>query len=274
MGKGTDMRSFFVAAIIMVVGSMLTGCAVDQAQNTPVWQNLEMDPVTGSSYWIYKPSTYRHDKPSPVIVTCHGTPPFDIAEHHIREWKMLAEQNGCIVISPSLAGTDGLIGNGPVSGMLLCERSILSIIAQLGYRYNIDRANIMITGFSGGGFPTYWVGLRHPEVFSVVVARSCNFNKGNLDGWMPLAARHARVKVYYGENDPGTISSQSRKAIRYLRGKGISVETQVLPGVGHERHPEVAMAFFRKLMNPPRSTMAVPPPRVAGTTVVGAAAAK
>jgi poly(3-hydroxybutyrate) depolymerase len=264
------MRSFFVAAAL--AGSMLTGCAVHQAQNTPVWQNLERDPVSGSSYWIYKPSTYRCDRPSPVIVSCHGTPPFDVAEHHIREWKMLAERNGCIVVTPSLSGTDGLIGNGPLVGMLTCERSILSIVAQLGYRYNIDRANIMITGFSGGGFPTYWVGLRHPEVFSVVVARSCNFNRGNLDGWMPLAARHTRVKVYYGGNDPGAISSQSKQAVRYLRGKGLTVETQVLPDVGHERHPEVAMAFFRKHMNPPVATMAVMPRRVAGTAAIGAAA--
>ena len=261
------MRSFFVA--VALVGWLSAGCAVNQAQNTPAWQTLERDPVSGCSYWVYKPSTYRCDRPSPVIVSCHGTPPFDVAEHHIREWKMLAEQNGCIVVTPSLSGTDGLIGNGPIIGMLKCEQFILSIIAQLGYRYNIDRANIMITGFSGGGFPTYWVGLRHPEVFSVVVARSCNFSQGNLDGWMPLDARHTRVKVYYGGNDPGAIQGQSRRAVSYLRGKGLTVETQTLPGVGHERHPEVAMAFFRKHMNAPVATMAVPARRVAGAAGLG-----
>ena len=73
--------------------------------------------------------------------------------------------------------------------MLESERRILSILSGLAYRYNLDRANIMITGFSGGGFPSYFVGLRNPEVFSVVAARKCNFNRANLDGWWPAEAR-------------------------------------------------------------------------------------
>ena len=225
---------------------LLGGCAVTQSQNTPVSQTRMFDPVSGRAFYIYVPSPYSPERACPVIVTCHGTPPYDVAEHHIREWKWLAQQNGCIVVAPELIATDGLIGDGPIVGMLDDEFFILSLISLLGHRFNIDRANIMITGFSGGGFPTYWVGLRNPDVFSAVVARSSNFSEHNLDGWYPPEAVNQHVMIYYGQNDPGAIQGQSRNGIRYLQSKGFHVATRAIPGLGHERRPEVAMQFFRE----------------------------
>ena len=241
-----------------LTAALCAGCAVTQPQNTPVAQTYEIDPATGAGFWLYVPSTYSHDNPVPVIVTCHGTPPYDVAEHHIREWKFLGEQNRCIIVAPKLIGTDGLFGDGPVVGMMASERRILSILSLLGYRYNLDRANVMITGFSGGGFPTYWVGLRHPDLFSVAVSRNGNFSQGNIEGWFPPAAAEMDVMVYYGENDPATIINQSRNAIRFLTAAGFNVKSAMIPGAGHERKPEIAMQFFRDHMNPPQGTI---PPR-------------
>ena len=247
------LRYVSVPVLVMCLAG---GCAVSQPQGTPVWQKREINPTTGRGFWIYVPSTYRQEIPAPLIVSCHGTPPYDVAEHHIREWKWLGEHNGCIIVCPELIATDGLIGDGPTVGMLADERYILSLISLLGYRFNIDRANVMITGFSGGGFPTYWVGLRNPTVFSVVAARNCNFSKGNLHGWYPPEeARSLRVIVYYGQNDPGTITYQSNAAIKYLRSQGFDVQTAILPSRGHERRPEVAMDFFRRNWRKPKPSM-------------------
>ena len=247
------MRNTLVLLLALV--SAAGGCAVDQLQNTPVSQWREIDPATGRGFWIYVPSTYSHRTPAPLVISCHGTPPYDIAEHHIREWKMLGERNGCIIVCPELIGTDGLIGDGPLAGMLADERYILSLISTLGYRYNIDRNNVMITGFSGGGFPTYWIGLRNPRVFSVAVARSANFSRPNLDNWYPPEAKQVAVYVYHGENDPGTIAVQSKAAVRYLRGKGFDVSEHVIHDIGHQRRPEYAMDFFRQNWRAPKPSM-------------------
>lgn len=253
------MRAALWAALPAVMG-FVAGCPVPQNQDTPVDQRYEVHPGTGDRYWLYVPSTYRPDRPAPLIVSCHGTPPYDVSAHHIREWKDLGERHGCIILAPELQATDGILGDGPIVGMLECERRILSLISLLGYRFNIDRANIMITGFSGGGFPTYWVGLRHPEVFSVVVARNCNFSQGNLSGWMTPEARKCAIKIYYGSNDPLPIIVQSRMGIEYLREQGFSVESEVLSGKGHQRQPEVAMDFFLRNLRPPRPSAPVRAP--------------
>jgi dipeptidyl aminopeptidase/acylaminoacyl peptidase len=245
---------------VLALAAMSAGCAVTQPQNTPVQERHEVDSATGRGFWLYVPSGYRGDHPAPLIVTCHGTWPYDVANDHIREWKWYAEQNGCIVIAPELGATDGLFGSGPVSGMLSDEKFILSIVSGLGYRLNIDRSNVMITGFSGGGFPTYWVGLRHPDVFTVVVARSCNFNETNSDGWWTPESLRTPIKIYYGEKDFGAIKGQSDLAIQYFRSKGFAVDVEVMPGIGHERHPEVAMDFFRRHWKAPHPSLAVKNP--------------
>lgn len=235
--------------VVISVVALLAGCAVPQPENTPVQQKLLTEPNTGAGYYLYVPSTYRSDKPAPLVVTCHGTWPYDVAGMHIREWKMLGENYGCIVVAPALTATDGLFGSGPVAALLHDEARIMSIIGQLHYLYNIDRRNVLITGFSGGGFPTYFVGLRHPDVFTCVIARNGNFNRDSIQGWYPPEAIKTPVFIYYGENDPSAIRTQSENGIGFLRSAGFAVDTSIIPGAGHERHPEVAMQYWLRHWN-------------------------
>ncbi len=233
----------------------ITGCAVPQPQNTPPeQQRLLLEPITNRYYFLYVPSKYRSDKPLPVIVTCHGTDPFDVAAYQVGEWKMLAEKYGCLLICPKLTSTDGILGTGAIDQLLRDECLIMTILGQMHYLYNIDRRNILMTGFSGGGFPAYFVGLRHPDIFSVVIARNCNFNRRALDGWYPREAIKTPVMVYYAQNDPGAIKDQSEKAIAYLRSAGFKITAKIIPHSGHERYPEVAMKYWLEHWNGARPT--------------------
>lgn len=252
--EGKFMNRYAIYMLLLPAFLMIAGCPVPETPPTPEKPWYWADPVTKTPCYLYVPEKYHHDKPMKVIVSCHGTPPFDVAEHHIRTWKYYGEKYGCIIICPSMQGTDGVLGDGPVLAMMENERNILSILSTLSYQYNIDRNNIMITGFSGGGFPAYWVGLRHPEIFSVIVPQNCNFNRNNVDGWYPADARNIPIKVYYGEFDPAPIIVQSENAIQYLREKNFKVNTEIIPGAGHDRHPEIAMDFFRKHWRTPAGT--------------------
>ena len=232
----------------------MTGCPVPPTGETPVGRWYWSDPVSKATFWVYVPEKYNHKEPMKVLISCHGTPPWDIAEHHIRTWKWYGEEHGIIIICPDLTGTDGIVGDGPIPAMLSNERKILSILSTLSYRYNIDQNNIMITGFSGGGFPAYFVGLRHPELFSVVVAQNCNFSERNLDGWYPPEAKKIPLMIYYGEYDPQPIIDQSTKGIAYFKKHNFNVTTKVLRGKGHDRMPKVALQFFLDHLNPSKAT--------------------
>ncbi len=243
------MRRTLIAIALLLGG--LGGCAVPQPQNTPVQPKLMVEPTTGRVYYLYVPSTYRRGVPAPLIVTCHGTDPFDVAAYQVGEWKMLAERHGCILVCPKLTSTDGIFGAGSTGRLLRDERLIMSIIGQMHYLYDIDRQNVLMTGFSGGGFPVFFVGLRHPDVFTAVVARNCNFNARSIEGWYPPEAIRTPVMIYYAQNDPGAIKIQSEAGVEYLRGAGFNVEAAIVPRRGHERTPEVAMQFWLKNWNRP-----------------------
>ena len=67
-----------------------------------------------------------------------------------------------------------------------------------------------------------------------------------MDGWYPPEARATPVHVYYGQNDPGAIRTQSEAAIKYLRQAGFrTVQTEILPGAGHEARYLEAVAGHR-----------------------------
>jgi poly(3-hydroxybutyrate) depolymerase len=246
------VRMLLVAGALAAAG----GCAsepLEGVQTVGKWYWTE--PVTGASYYVYVPLSYDHSKPAPVIISCHGTVPYDVSNSHIETWKGYGEKDGCIVVCPDLVGTDGIFGDGPTSAMLEDERRILSILSSLSYRYNIDRANILLTGFSGGGFPTYFVGLRNPDVFTCIAPRNSNFNERNLDGWYPPQAKNLPIFVPWGSNDPGPIQAQAQNGVSYLRRHGFRVKQQIIPGAGHERRPYLTMNFFKERWRDPNPTI-------------------
>lgn len=238
---------------------VLTGCPSESTGDVPVGKWLLKDPVTGQNYYIYVPNTYRHEKPAPVIFSCHGTVPFDVSHSHIETWKGYGERYGFIIVCPDLVGTDGIFGNGPTHAMLEDERRILSILSTLSHKYNIDRNNVFLTGFSGGGFPTYFVGLRHPDIFRAIAPRNSNFNEGNTDGWYPPEAKKMPIFIIWGDNDPGTIRTQSENGVNYLRRKGFKPTIKILPNTGHKRKPRYTMDFFLKHRAPAKGTMTFSP---------------
>ena len=246
--------------IVLFSLTLLSGCAVPQPQNTRTQPKLMVEPITGGVYYLFVPDTYRKGQPAPLIISCHGTDPFDVAAYQVGEWKWLAEQHGCLLVCPKLQSTDGILGSGNINQLLRDERLIMSIIGQLHYLYSIDRRNVLMTGFSGGGFPVYFVGLRHPDVFSAVAARNCNFNRDAVHGWYPPEAVKTPLMVYFGENDPPAIRAQSVMAIQYFRGAGFQVQTARVTGSGHERHPEMAMRFWLNHWNgvAPRAPLTPP----------------
>ncbi len=238
---------------------MLAGCPSEPTGETPVGKWLLKEPVTGQNYYIYVPNRYSHERPAPVIISCHGTVPYDVSNSHIETWKGFGERYGFIIVCPDMVGTDGIFGDGPVNAMLENEHRILSILSTLSHMYNIDRANVFLTGFSGGGFPAYFVGLRHPDIFRAIAPRNSNFNENNLDGWYPPEANNMPVFIVWGDNDPEPIKVQAQNGVSYLRRKGFRPVTKVLPNTGHERKPRYAMDFFLAHRAPTKGTMTVTP---------------
>jgi poly(3-hydroxybutyrate) depolymerase len=247
------MRLAIVAACVLA--GAVGGCIPTQSQDTPVEAMRQTEPRTGAKYWLYKPSYYRADRPWPLVVTLHGTHGWDPADWQIAEWRKLAEDKGLIVIAPELSSVQGIL---PVVRSLWYddlrrdEEAILACIDEACSTLSVDRSAVLLTGFSAGGYPLYYVGLRHPTRFSMLIARSCNCDADMLRS-IPVTddVRRLPVMIFCGKDEPGLlgsspISRDSWDAFRYLREqKCTKVQHTELPG-GHLRRPEMAWTIWAK----------------------------
>jgi len=235
------------AVVWLVVAVCLSGCPVTQDQRVPNPSPLVAEPITGRSYRLYISSRYDRKRPAPVIISLHGTAPWDTADRQMGEWKKIAEDHGAILICPTLVSSDGIIpaGDAGLRELLLQdERFILTVLSQLHYKYNIDRRNVFLTSWSGGGYPLWFIGLRHPDLFTAVCSRQSTFRKGSVEGWFPPEAKGMPILIFYGTFDVAPVVVQSRSAYEFLNAQGFTKVRLTTTQGGHQRHPEIAMGFF------------------------------
>ncbi len=235
--------------LLSLVAAIATGCHVPQDQNVPSPARLIREPITGRDYRLYVSSRYDREHAAPVIISLHGTIPYDTSGGQMGEWKKIAEDNGAILVCPTLVSSDGIFppGDDRLRRLMLeDERFVLTVLGRLHFRYNIDRRNIFLTSWSGGGYPLWFIGLRHPDLFAALCARQSTFRSSAIEGWYPPAAKAMPILLFHGTFDVIPIVTQTKRALAYLRDSGFTkVEFTTSKG-GHVRHPEIAMQFFRR----------------------------
>ncbi len=233
---------------------VVSGCPVTQSQDTPVDYQYLKDQVTDSGYYLYVPSTYDKKKTYPLIITLHGTPPWDTAWLQIREWKKLAEDKEFIVAVPKLRSPQGILPvfqNKWFRDLDRDEEAILAIRSEICNRYRVDKKRILLTGFSAGGFPMYFVGLRHPDKFSVLIARACNSDPRIFER-VRLTEETKRIPtvIFYGKDDLKPIRKQSLQAFQWMRRHGWDKDTCKWKKIrgGHLRRPETTYNFWMEFV--------------------------
>ncbi len=230
--------------LLLPLAVLVAGCPVTQPQQTPV-PPLRQEAWAGDvKYWLYVPSYHSTDRDWPLVVTLQGTYLWDSPRRQIDEWKHLAEQHGLIVVAPDLRSAQGVlptIRSAWMEDLAADEKAILSLIDELVERYRVDPEAVLLTGFSAGGYAMYYVGLRHPERFDMLIARSCNSNEEMLAGIeLTEAARQLPVMIFWGKDDLKKIQDQSWAAFGYLRQRRcFQVRHKETEG-GHLRRPELA----------------------------------
>lgn len=251
--QATTLKRILWAVLLPAMLMLLSGCPIPQRQNTPVGFFSERAAATNTSYYIYVPSTYTPEKSYPLVITLHGTFPWDVAEFQIREWRALAEREEFIVVAPKLGSlsTQGIL---PVAQSWRLEdlqeddRAILDVLETVSRQYNVNRDRVLLTGFSSGGFPMYYTGVRHPEKFHAMIARACNFERAVVDGAeLTDKTRRLPTVIFVGKDDPA-LQDDSWAAYRWLHRHGWNKHTAIRKEAkgGHLRRPQTAYSYWKE----------------------------
>lgn len=154
--------------------TLVVGCfspdPAKQLTNMPQGTGFILRESNGPSgrhkYSIFLPRSYAPGTPMPTIVFLHG----------IGESGSDGKKCTTVGIGPAIAarnGTFDFIVIFPQTGFNWAneksEQIALDALADAEKDYAIDTARVSLTGMSSGGKGTWWIGGRHPEIFSAIV---------------------------------------------------------------------------------------------------------
>lgn len=224
-----------------------TGCPVVSNRPAPARVELLHEPVGGRAYYLYVPTVYREDHRWPLVVTCHGTRPFDTALAQMDEWKGVAEQRGFLVAAPELTASSAFTPavEQQIARQMDDERAILSIVSHIRSGRSVDDTRIFLTGWSAGSYVVLFAGLRHPEVFRGLSVRQGNFKEEYLEPVVPFLDPHQAIQVTYGEFD--LLRKDALACIDWLRAHDMDpVPLETFSQ--HRRDPEPVFTFFSNVV--------------------------
>jgi poly(3-hydroxybutyrate) depolymerase len=240
------MKAINVLPLAMLM-PLLSGCPVFQSTDTPISETKVVEATTGTPYWIYVPSTYSEERDWPLVITLHGTNPWDTYTAQILEWKALAEEKGFIVVAPNLASSQGIFPHVSrpswYQDLEKDERNILAILDEVKGKYRIERDPnaVMLSGFSAGGYAMFHTGLKNPSRFGMLIARACNTDVQMMEELIPItdAAKRMPISIYWGK-DEEVLTKQGYAVFEYLRRHGYKQAKMQEVAGGHLRRPELA----------------------------------
>lgn len=171
-------------------------------------------------YRFFVPSSYDNGKPYPLLVVLHGKWVDQNAWFDYTPVKNHAEKEGYVVAAP--------FGRGDYFYRGAAEQDVLDIISEAKKLCNIDSARVYLMGHSMGGWGTWWIGLRNPDLFAAIcpMAGMCPFD-------LIKNAEHLNPFIIHDEDDPIVPVSNSREPLELLAVNGISFRYKEEHGYGH-----------------------------------------
>jgi len=215
------------------------------------------DEVDGSTQYCraYLPAGYDPGKKWPLVLFLHGYNPgnpryigwWSVDERHNAD----AENSGAIIIEPHGRGNTLYRGIG--------EKDVLRVVAEAKRVFAVDDDRVYLTGESMGGYGTWTVATRNPDVFAAAAPvyggwdlRLASPNLGGLAGYLPtndvqkwileiqsgfVSAENARnlpLFIHHGDSDKAVSVENSRYALHLLERWGYEIGYEEHVGWGHE----------------------------------------
>ena len=228
-------KPFFLVTIALVIVSAVAGCSTPSYTLTP--NPIPYARYEPTAYYLYLPSDYSPDRDWPVFVGIHGTG--GSGDNCMARWKKYADEEGFVLICPSLADEGG--GWYQETG----ERFLKKILKQVKQECRVQK-RVFLAGFSAGAEFIQGYAFHYPKSITGVAVLSA----GNYYEPSTLKAKEVPFLVMIGDQDNPVGIKSAELFTEVLEQKGFSVELHVLPGVGHAvttEAKEMTIEFFRQV---------------------------
>jgi predicted peptidase len=131
------------------------------------------------------------------------------------------------VVAPQLP--DGTTWHSPDAELSPYAELVLELLTRLAGDYSIDPDRVYLVGQSLGGFGTWDLISKRPDVFAAAVPLC-----GGGSAARVAAARRVAIWAFHGALDQTVPVARSRVLVAALRAAGSSVKYTEYPDVGHD----------------------------------------
>ena len=159
-------------------------------------------------------------KSVPLLVVLHGMGVDHNAWFDLTPVKAAAEKYGVVLAAP--------LGRGNWFYRGFAEQDVLDIVRILSDSARINRNRIYLTGHSMGGWGTWWIGLRHADLFAGICPMS-----GFAPAHLLANARHLDPFIIHAADDEVVSVKHSRRPSRLLANQKLSFHYREEIGCGH-----------------------------------------
>ena len=196
----------------------------------PQGEILKLKDGTELRYAISLPKAARKKQPVPLIMALHyawngATPP---ANYGAEFMSLLIEpalgRLGAIIVAPVCPDQSWTVTRS--------EEAVLELISSLESRYEVERSKVLITGFSLGGYGTWYMAARHPEIFSAAIPMAAR----PMPEWVEKIDR-LPLFVIHSRRDQVVPIGPTEQSMALLKKKGVPVKFLVIDDLGHYDTP-------------------------------------
>jgi poly(3-hydroxybutyrate) depolymerase len=198
----------------------------------------------------YLPLNYDRTKKYPLVVYLHGynqdNPEYYNWWSTDKRHESMCDKYDVILIEPHGRGNTQYLGIG--------DRDVMKCIEMAKQKFNIDEDRVYLMGGSMGGFGTWNVATRHPELFAAMApifgggdyhVYNSKESLEKMNSWeiylLDKSSSTAQLEVLanmpilvtHGDKDPAVDVNLSRYLVRMLQRWNYNVRYKEVPGMGH-----------------------------------------
>jgi len=231
-----DSVSHWLACLVVwaVLNLLLFACQEDQldwkiarkvdAVTVRAYQPLSISGKNGQILQARFLPPRQTDSPVPLVVFLHGAG--ERGDDNMQQLQTLPTQ---LFRSPAFTGS--VLAPQCPSGMFwgACMPELEALIERTIREHHIDPQRVYLTGFSMGGYGTWELAARRPDLFAAVVP-ICG---GGEMKWAP-SLKKVPLWAVHGADDKTIPPQRSRDMIQAVQSAGGTPRYTEFPGIGHD----------------------------------------
>ena len=228
------VNRFFLSADDLAVGAPRS-----QAPTGVIHAGNETTERGGHS--VYVPEDYDPAVAYPLVMALHG------GSGHGRQflwsWLREARGRGVILAAPTAVGTTWSLMEPQID-----SANLLSVLNEIGARWNLDRARLLLTGMSDGGTFTLLSGLDDDSPFTHLAPVAASFHPLLLTMADPRRVAGLPVYLVHGALDWMFPVNVARTAQRALAAAGAAITYREIADLSHTYPREEGSAILDWLL--------------------------